>query len=393
MLKNNDVPAMMSRVSVALAKGARARPSRPVVFVSDSTMDEIGIGALRPQSRLQIEFHSGSHRRAIGPTVRFGKRAVRRALRWYLAPIAQQQSLINNGLLDVDQRLLAEHEKLVTEVSQLRDASDRLEKLIDAVQADVIEAVGRAGDGAASDPEAVDLLRSSQRLLKYSAFEDRHRGSEAQLRQLLTPYVVHFENCVRVLDVGCGRGEFLQLLKEAGVSAYGVDSDESMVESARQRGVEAVLADAVAHLRSLPPGSVDGIFCSQVAEHLTTNQLLQLIELSYRKLAPGGVVVMETPNPETLSILAFFFYVDLTHVKPIHPEALKWAHEAAGFTDVLIERSSPVPEGTRLEPVPAQPGAESPEWAMVSRNVERLNKLLYGPQHYAIVARRPEEIS
>ena len=140
------------------------------------------------------------------------------------------------------------------------------------------------------------------------------------------------------------------MLAQRGIRAYGVDSDESQVEVARAAGRDVRLEDAVEHLLGLATGEVDGVFSSQVAEHLTTNELISSIDLVHRKLAPGGVFVMETPNPEALFIFATFFYVDLTHIKPIHPEALRWAFEACGFEDVQIVRSQRVPDTARLEP-------------------------------------------
>ena len=109
----------------------------------------------------------------------------------------------------------------------------------------------------------------------------------------------------------------------------------------------------------------------------------------YRKLKPGGVFVMETPNPEALFIFATFFYVDLTHIKPIHPEALRWAFEACGFEDVRVVRSQKVPDAARLAPVPEDLRTQ-PGWDVLARNIDTLNDLIYGYQHYAVVARKPE---
>jgi O-antigen chain-terminating methyltransferase len=205
---------------------------------------------------------------------------------------------------------------------------------------------------------------------------------------MLRVYLPHFQRCRRVLDIGCGRGEFLSLLRDAGISAYGVDSDESMVDAGRASGVEVLLVDAFVHLRGLAPGAVDGIFCSQVAEHLETPQLVALLELSKRALAPGGVVVIETPNPESLSILSRFFYTDLTHVRPIHPDALRWAMEAVGFDAVRVERVLPVEAGVRLDQLPDQL-ARQDGWATVAVNIDRLNNVLFGPQNFAAVATAP----
>ncbi|HEY4752858.1 MAG TPA: methyltransferase domain-containing protein, partial [Candidatus Limnocylindrales bacterium] len=176
-----------------------------------------------------------------------------------------------------------------------------------------------------------------------------------------------------------------------GITAYGVDSDESQVKVAQDAGRDVRLEDAVDHLNSLRAGDIDGAFSSQVAEHLTVNELIGSIELVHRKLAPGGVFVMETPNPEALFIFATFFYVDLTHIKPIHPEALRWAFEACGFEDVQVVRSQPVPDSARLAKIPdVLHGA--PGWDVIARNFDQLNSLIYGYQHYAVVARKSLEV-
>lgn len=386
MLKNNDVPTMMARVQTALVRGARARPPRSLVVVSESTKDELGISALRRPARIEIEFHSGSARPFVGRGIQFGKRVVRRGLRWYISPIADQQSRFNTASLDVDEKLLAQHEALATEVADLRDQQDRLEQVVDGLRADLEAARAGAGAGAAVTPSP-----SARAALAYSAFEDRHRGSDEDVTRLLEPYVEPFRGRARVVDIGCGRGEFLALLARERVSAYGVDSDSSMVQTARAKGLDVVEDDGVAHLRSLSAGDVDGVFASQVAEHLTTDELVQLVDLAYRKLAPGGVLVMETPNPETLFIFSAFFYTDLTHVRPIHPEALRWACESAGFGDVQVIRSQPVPESARLAPLPDDVAAQ-PGWQTVARNTDMLNDLIFGPQHYAVVAHKPQEL-
>jgi O-antigen chain-terminating methyltransferase len=331
-----------------------------------------------------VDRPSGSARPVVGPAVVFSKRVFRRFARWYAKPVADQQASINQGLLGVDERIAATVGRTEDGLRDLLLRVDTLEKAVDNLGADV--AARPSGGGSASGSE---LDPSVQRILAYSSFEDRHRGSQGVVRPLLAPYLQHFDGCERVLDLGSGRGEFVDMLNERGITAYGVDSDASQVETARSAGRDVRLEDAVEHLRGLETGEVDGVFSSQVAEHLTTNQLIGSIDLVHRKLAPGGVFVMETPNPEALFILATFFYVDLTHIKPIHPEALKWAFEACGFEDVRIERSQRVPDSARLTPVPEDLRTQ-PGWDVLAANTEMLNDLIYGYQHYAIVAHKPD---
>lgn len=393
MLRGTDVPTMMTRVETALLRAAR-RPegARGVIVVHREGDSQLGITRLRQPASIEVDFPSGSARPVVGPAIRFAKRAVRRTLRWYVMPMMEQQSRFNHAVLDLFEKLRLSSEKLVNdEVQSLMRTVARTDASVDALRADLesLAQATRAGPGREGDDGGIPAaLPSTRRSLKYRAFEDRHRGPGADIAKLLSEYVPYFRGRRRVLDVGCGRGEFLGVMRDNGVSAYGVDSDESMVEAARAAGHEVVLADAIAHLRQVEPGAIDGLFASQVAEHLTTAELMTLLDLGYRKLRPGGVIVMETPNPETLFIFAAFFYVDLTHIRPIHPEAMKWAMEASGFDDVRLERILPVPDGTRLESPPDEL-LDDKGWAAMATNIDRLNTLLYGPQHFAAIGTKP----
>jgi SAM-dependent methyltransferase len=138
-----------------------------------------------------------------------------------------------------------------------------------------------------------------------------------------------------VLDLGCGRGEFLSFLAKEGVAAAGVDSDPGMVERCRALGVEVVEADIVEHLRSLPDGALGTVFSAQVIEHLRYEDLRSLLELALRKLCPGGLLIAETVNPHRIASLKTF-WVDLTHQHPIFPEVALALCGIAGFDSAYV---------------------------------------------------------
>lgn len=232
---------------------------------------------------------------------------------------------------------------------------------------------------------------------KYVGFEDRFRGSEADIRARLADYVPVFAGASDVLDIGCGRGEFLDLLREAGVPARGLDLNPAMVEACHARGLDASEGDALGYLASLPDASLGGLIAVQVVEHLEPGYLTRVLQAAYDKLRPGAPIVLETINPACW--VAFFesYIRDLTHVRPVHPETLQYLLQASGFSRVEIAYRSPVGEEARLERVPARAGhvgvdaPADPLTQLVSafnRNMERLNARMFTFQDYAATGRR-----
>ena len=242
------------------------------------------------------------------------------------------------------------------------------------------EATGAAGTAA---------FAPSLDAYKYVGFEDQFRGSQGIIRERLESYLPYFAGASDVLDVGCGRGEFLDLLNRNGVSARGLDLNHEMVEVCRARGLDVAEADVVGYLDTLPDGSLGGLFAAQVVEHLQPGYLLRFLELAYHKLRPGSPVVLETLNPACW--VAFFesYIRDITHVWPLHPETLRYLVLASGFTTARVEFLSPVPPQDRLQPVAADD--DSPRADLVeafNANVEKLNARMFTYMDYAIVGTR-----
>ncbi len=226
---------------------------------------------------------------------------------------------------------------------------------------------------------------------KYVGFEDQFRGSRDVIKARLESYLPQFDGRTDVLDVGCGRGEFLDLLIARGIRARGIDLNHEMAEGCRARGLDVAEADAVSYLAALPDASLGGIFSAQVVEHLQPEYLLRFLELAGHKLRPGGRLVLETLNPACW--VAFFesYIRDITHVWPLHPETLKYLVLASGFTSVAIEFRSPVPQQDRLQPVAVPAGADvlvSDLAEAFNGNVEKLNSRIFTYLDYAVIAER-----
>lgn len=245
-----------------------------------------------------------------------------------------------------------------------------------------------AGPAAAAPPAAFSAELDAY---KYVGFEDQFRGSREVIRERLASYLPLFDGCADVLDVGCGRGEFLDLLASRGIRARGLDLNHEMAESCRARGLDVRQGDAVSYLSGLADASLGGIFAAQVVEHLEPSYLLRLLDLARHKLRPGGRLVLETLNPACW--VAFFesYIRDITHRWPLHPETLKYLVLASGFTHAAIEFRSPVPAQDRLQPI-ALPAGDDPVVSELAEafngNVEKLNARIFTYMDYAVVATR-----
>ena len=350
-----------------------------------------------------------------------------------LAPALERQQEFNatlvqllNGQLDASARLDARLRDLVAalvrflqRVLPVIDARDRHSSALSTTRAELIleafdrrqEALSRRLGGLIALRDRIESLSEETRAVAaalranapqpavaaqavraaegaaYVAFENRFRGPVEEVRERLADYVPLFEGRAPVVDLGCGRGEFLTLLSEAGIEAHGVEANPHLVRAGTERGLDIVEGDLLAFLEEQADGSLGGVFAAQVAEHLDPPALLALLRHSHRVLRPGGCLVLETVNPRSAFAFLETFNRDLSHEKPLHPDTLSFLATAEGFSDVRIEMRNPLDAAARLQPVPAQD--LPPRTAgILNENIERLNAFLYGPQDYALVAHR-----
>jgi len=419
----------------------RVRQRRASGFYSDEevrriTQMELEVTESVPKFEEEIERHLAelndawevttdpvisSHRAGLGPLLVAAKRLLVRVTRPYTKLALARQVEFNSTLLQllnafvlpvrdqlregisslarkVEQLSLETHERLTVEHQERqrgqRELAERVERLaqeLAGLRAAVDQArTGAAGAGLVPRPQVPSGAGALPRDA-YLQFEDRHRGSRAEIQERQRAYLDLFA-AGPVLDVGCGRGEFLELCREARLEARGIDVDPGMVAACRESGLAVEQADALVHLAGLADDSLGGIFCAQVIEHLEPEAFIALVRLAAAKLRPGGVLLCETPNPTCLTVFSGAFYVDLTHLRPIHPQAAIFVLEAAGLRDVEVRYVNPYPPEMKLQPL-------EPLWYLrryeaafleaINVNLARLNDLLWGAQDYAVIGRKP----
>jgi len=268
------------------------------------------------------------------------------------------------------------------------EAARRLEELsrragIQESRLTLVESAGSSGGlrgatGAPAAPGAAPPAAATLPAGVYALFEERFRGSPDEISRAQRFYLDSLRGVPGpVLDAGCGRGELLRLLRDEGIPAAGVDTNPVSVQALRREGLSVEEGDAVGYLESRPPGSLGAVTAFQLVEHWTPGEIFRFLQAARRALAPGGVVVAETINSDSLSALRAF-YLDPTHVRPVPPDALRFLAEAAGLTDLRVVFRSPLGPDRRLE--------EKTE------NDRKLNALLFAPQDYAVIGRAPEPV-
>src|ERR1019366_7454421 len=247
---------------------------------------------------------------------------------------------------------------------------------------------GEAAGKEPAHPPTPAMFRSeikSDREFDYFAFEELYRGEEADIRQRQQEYLQYFRGRDNVVDLGCGRGEFLEVLRDNDISARGVELGLDQYLLCREKGLDVVQQDLFSFLESLPDESLGGLFSAQVIEHLAASDQLRFVSLAYRKTRPGSPVIFETINAQCVFAVMRNFFVDPTHIRPVHPETLKFAMESANFHDVELRFSSPMTE----RQIPSlKLNGDTPQLAEFNRAMEGLNELIYGFMDYAAIGWR-----
>jgi 2-polyprenyl-3-methyl-5-hydroxy-6-metoxy-1,4-benzoquinol methylase len=304
-----------------------------------------------------------SHRKILGPFIVIGKKIVRKCLRWYINPPWEQQKEFNLGISGSIDSLANYHEM------EMYRAGLKLKK----IEKELFQ------KNSQLRPDRMHLD------LNYFQFEQQFRGPRELIKEKQRQYVDYFKGKHNVIDVGCGRGEFVELLVENGVNVTGIDITDDMVRFCREKGLPVIKEDVFEHLNDMAGDEIDGIFASQVIEHLTPELLIRLIRLAYTKLKQRGVFVLETVNPRSFVAMANAFYIDMSHVKPVHPLTLQFILEAEGFKNIRIVYTSPVVD---MKIPRLDIGGTNGNLEEFNRSMDMLNQFLFAPQDYAIVCEK-----
>lgn len=280
----------------------------------------------------------------------------------------------NTALLERQMRQIEEKSALIDYLKTgLTTQERRITVLLEELQNQTVTVVGasQVSTRKIKTPDLLDPL--------YLAFEEKFRGSREEIRQRLQEYVPRIrqagagEEGREVLDVGCGRGEWLEIMKDEGLLAKGLDLNHVLVQACREKGFEVEENDALSFLRALPDNCLGAITSFHLIEHIGFEDRIALFDESVRVLKSGGIALFETPNPRNLLIGACNFWADPTHLRPLYPETHQFLMEYRGFSNVELLFLHPHEGEQRL------PEEEAPELA------SRLNEVLSCARDYTII--------
>jgi len=276
-----------------------------------------------------------------------------------------------------------------TGAHELRQRFTLAEQRILALKRDIEDVMRARAGGPPAAAAVASPAGSAAESATYVGFEDRFRGSSNEIAGRVQAYLPILSGTSDIVDIGCGRGELLGLLKEKGIAARGIDANPAMVELCRARGLSVERSDALEFLTRQADGSIGGLVAIQVVEHFAPPYLSRFLETAYHRMRPGAPLVLETINPACW--MAFFetYIRDLTHERPLHPDTLRYLVQAAGFAKVDVQFREPVPERDRLEQVAAPASPElAPIAAALNAHAEKLNARLFSSMDYVVIARR-----
>ena len=288
--------------------------------------------------------------------------------------VARQQIEAAAGALraELDSRVIAAEAVAAQNQRDVADQQRRIGLMLHSLNAVRAMGHGVPAEVNAQDDHALDAL--------YVSFEDRFRGTRSAIKGRQRVYLPRLREANAgtaerpILDIGAGRGEFLELLAEDGLVASGVDSNASMAANCQEAGLECAVGDALSFLAGRPTASLGAITGFHIIEHMPFKVMVRVMDEALRVLVPGGLLILETPNPANLLTASRWFYLDPTHRNPLPAEMVAMIAEARGF---------PYPEVMELHPMTERlPGTDR-------LLATALDRIFYGPQDYALVARKP----
>jgi 2-polyprenyl-3-methyl-5-hydroxy-6-metoxy-1,4-benzoquinol methylase len=397
-----------------------AAPSRVVLNTADTAkQDQSSIDWLERTRRIAPGYRIRSHRRLL----RFFIDPIKRFLHWgtrpYVDLVIAQQEGFNQASAETHRSTLARLRGIEASLASVADSLAQLSRHQEKMNSSLQSQIDRAGQVEDAHYKAQEKLNASQVAVNRALTEltemlrarhdlgpffdsipeskrlemiDTTRGPFGEIWGRHHAYVDYFRRRPgKILDIGCGRGEFLTMLRGEGIEAWGCEIDPLMVQVCEEHKVLAKPMNALEAIQSVDDASLGGVFSSQVIEHMFPGDLLTFIAIARKKIAPGGVIVLESLNPQSLGVLAKSYYKDLDHKRAIDPDYLALLLEAVGFANASARRTMPFSDADRLPNLPeqAKSGLTPEAHRAIQTAIDKLNAAIWCEQDFHVFAEIP----
>lgn len=388
------------------------RISQPSVFIIDREQLEQELREANAQCQIHYYRPIYSCRRWLGQIIVFGKKTVRKLLKFLIEPIIEEQNRFNSATTRALNAIRNHHVVFQAGLDYLSGETKKQEQSLEDMREGIREELQIITSDTKNEledlrnelKEAIKLLRKASYMQKtgnalgslqeeediydkidYFKFQQFMRGSCAEIKERQKVYLSYFTSCEHVIDLGCGRGEFLEALQDHGIGAVGVDNYIKSVEYCRMKGLQVACGDVIQFLCDQKENSVDGVFSAQLIEHISAGKILELCRESYRIMKPDSYIVLETPNPMCLSIFMNSFYLDPSHKNPVHPHLMEYFMQECGFRNIKIVYTNESKINYRFPLLNVENSGNLEEF---NDGINFLSDIMFGSQDYAIVAQK-----
>lgn len=403
--KDKRVEEIMRRV--------RERIRRRGLYVPEAPRDETDITPLDRDIRnlpskadTRSERIITSHRKIVGPSLVKTRKFLHEEIIRATWPMASKQIDFNRSVANAVLGLQKKINMVESRNRKMINLSERFDGLTSKLDKSSVPQIAlsnfdRLGNIIKKEDEiSAKKQTNNEKIMSnhdYFIFENRYRGPEKIIKEKHKKYIKYFKGGKDILDIGCGRGEFLELLKENKIKAKGIDINNYMCTRCRKKGLDAENVDVITYLNRLKDNSLGGIFISHVIEHMPPTELVELTKLAYKKMRPGWFIA-ETPNHLCLYSLVNS-HIDMSHKRLIHAETMRFLLETTGFKDITFEFSSEVSKNIRLEELNPKKQQSRLDKILhkngrisnletINRNTKKINDFLFGDQDYVVFARK-----
>jgi len=394
------------RENIKLRKESGAYPDDEIKELN-SNMDKVdqgnsGPSALVKEIQHEIEYINSnwdiqntsysisSNRPLAGKALVKGRELVHDEVRRYVDPVIWKQREFNRSVVGLLNKLPSE----IAENVRINIATIGEDIENKAWLANILENKSHATKTNRTEEsgESIDYINYFIFSDEMSKIWTKLSGKSVDTPNIFIDSIELFKDCKNVLDIGCGSGYFLKIMKQNGIGAYGIDLNEDLVAYCQKIGFNATKIDALSHLQSIDNKSLDGIFMNQLAEHLSIDNLFKLLKLSYEKLQYGSYVIITIPNILSMLVSANLFYLDPTHQRQLHPEVIKFLLKSCGFRDIQEKYYQPIPDEIKLEKIEIK---DYPQEVTIKKimeiynnNIAKLNNILFGFRDCTVLCKK-----